>query len=66
MLNAMRKRIPSRYARYARLGTAIDPLMNTAALDELVRVAEGGNITWSDWMRVGRKAGLQKKLQRHP
>jgi len=40
--------------------------LNTAALDELVRVAEDGNITWSDWMRVGRKAGLQKKLQRHP
>tara|TARA_R100000808_G_scaffold3310_1_gene11863 strand:- start:869 stop:994 length:126 start_codon:yes stop_codon:yes gene_type:complete len=37
------------------------PLMNEAALDELVRVAEDGDITWSDWMRVGRRAGLQSK-----
>lgn len=66
MLNAILNRLSTKHARYARLGTAIDPLMNTAALDELVRVAENGNITWSDWMRVGRKAGLQKKLEQQP
>ena len=66
MLNAILNRLSTKHARYIRLGAAIEPLMNTAALDELVRVAEDGNITWSDWMRVGRKAGLQKKLQRHP
>ena len=50
---------PAKYARYVRLGLAIAPLMNANALDELIRVAEDGDITWSDWMRVGRRAGLK-------
>ena len=50
---------PAKYARYVRLGLAIAPLMNENALDELIRVAEDGDITWSDWMRVGRRAGLK-------
>jgi hypothetical protein len=59
MLNAILNRLSTKHARYIRLGAAIDPLMNTAALDELVRVAEYGDITWSDWMRIGRRAGLK-------
>ena len=50
---------PAKYVGYVRLGLAIAPLMNENALDELTRVAEDGDITWSDWMRVGRKAGLK-------
>ena len=50
---------PAKYARYVRLGLAIAPLMNANALDELIHVAEDGDITWSDWMRVGRRAGLK-------
>ena len=61
MLSTILKRMPGKYGRYARLGAAMTPLMNEAALDELVRVAEDGDITWSDWMRVGRRAGLQSK-----
>jgi len=54
---------PPKYARDVRFGLAIAPLMNTNALDDLTRVAEDGSITWSDWMRVGRKAGLQTKTR---
>ena len=50
---------PAKYVGYVRLGLAIAPLMNANALDELIHVAEDGDITWSDWMRVGRRAGLK-------
>jgi hypothetical protein len=49
---------------YIRLGTAITPLLNRAATDELIAVAKDGQITWSDWMRVGRKAKLEGSKKR--
>jgi hypothetical protein len=59
VIKSVLKFAPAKYARYVRLGLAIAPLMNANALDELIRVAEDGDITWSDWMRVGRRAGLK-------
>jgi hypothetical protein len=57
----MARLIPSDYLRLMLVGEAFEKSTSRTAADELLeQVSDGREITWADWMRIGRRAGLSK------
>lgn len=57
----MARLIPSDYLRVMRIGAAFEDCTSPTAANELLEMSDGGcEITWADWMRLGRRAGLSK------
>ena len=52
--------MPKRLVRYMTIGLAFDQAFTPAVADEfLEQWTEGDQITWADWMRLGRHAKLK-------
>ena len=53
--------LPGSYKPYIRMAVALEPVFTPEAAEQLAEVAEDGEITWADWMRIGRRAGLKSE-----